>query len=179
MFDFLGPERLLRADSHRQMYRTLKAFTERRGEPLIGEFDVIVSNPPYVAENDPHLDQGDLRFEPRVALTPGGDGLAAIREITGQAQDQLREDGWLMFEHGLDQAEAVRDILKEHGFDEVGLPGCGHAARHGHRSARLGEIDVCAAIGGDHWIAGGSHRPHPLASRLGRAECRGKDRGLP
>ena len=83
------------------------------------EFDLIVSNPPYVADGDSHLDQGDLRFEPRTALTAGGDGLDCIRCIITSAAGHLAAGGWLLLEHGYDQAEACRRLLGEAGFDDV------------------------------------------------------------
>lgn len=77
-------------------------------------FDVIVSNPPYVAMDDPHLSRGDLRFEPMMALTDQSpDGLASIRAITAGASVHLRPNGWLMLEHGYNQAEAVRQLMCE------------------------------------------------------------------
>ena len=83
-------------------------------------FDVIVANPPYVAAGDPHLAQGDLRFEPPEALTDGSpDGLASIRAIVAGAKDHLRTGGWLLFEHGYDQAQAVRPILESGGFGSI------------------------------------------------------------
>lgn len=82
-------------------------------------FDLVVSNPPYVAAGDPHLDRGDLRFEPRRALTPGGDGLDAIRHIVPQAARCLRPGGWLVLEHGADQGEAVRAALAASGFHDI------------------------------------------------------------
>jgi release factor glutamine methyltransferase len=82
-------------------------------------FDVIVSNPPYVAEGDPHLHEGDLRFEPAAALASGDDGLDAIRIIIRDARAHLHEGGWLMFEHGFDQGADVRDLLLNHGYAEV------------------------------------------------------------
>jgi release factor glutamine methyltransferase len=82
-------------------------------------FDVILTNPPYVAENDPHMQQGDLRFEPANALTPGGDGLDALRAIIGQAPTHLHSNGWLLCEHGYDQAKAVRALLVATGFQSV------------------------------------------------------------
>lgn len=84
-----------------------------------GHFDVIVSNPPYIAEGDPHLREGDLRFEPAAALASGTDGLDAIRVIVGGARRHLRNGGWLLLEHGFDQGADVRDLLLEHGFAEV------------------------------------------------------------
>jgi release factor glutamine methyltransferase len=79
---------------------------------LKGEvFDMIVSNPPYVAENDPHLAAGDVRFEPRAALVSGADGLDAIRHIAAGARHSLKPGGWLLLEHGADQDAAVTGIL--------------------------------------------------------------------
>lgn len=82
-------------------------------------FDLIVSNPPYVATGDPHLQQGDLRFEPATALASGEDGLADIRIIVADAPAYLREGGWLLFEHGYEQADVCRDLLLDAGFGEV------------------------------------------------------------
>jgi release factor glutamine methyltransferase len=76
--------------------------------------EVLVSNPPYIEENDPHLTQGDVRFEPRSALVSGADGLDAITQIVSQCHHHLRPGGWLMLEHGYQQAEAVRELMKKH-----------------------------------------------------------------
>ncbi len=87
---------------------------------LSGEhFDLIVANPPYVAANDAHLAQGDLRFEPRSALASGADGLDDIRRICAQAKAHLDPGGWLLMEHGYDQAEQVRTLLRQSGFTGV------------------------------------------------------------
>lgn len=83
------------------------------------KFDVIVSNPPYIAAADPHLQQGDLRFEPLSALASGADGLDAIRVIVPAARAHLNPGGWLLFEHGYDQGERCRALLREHGFTHV------------------------------------------------------------
>lgn len=82
-------------------------------------FDLIVSNPPYIADNDVHLSQGDLRFEPRSALTDHADGLSALRIIIAGAATHLAPKGWLLMEHGYDQAAAVRALLTKQGFEEV------------------------------------------------------------
>lgn len=82
--------------------------------------DLIAGNPPYLAEDDPHLEVGDLRFEPRRALVSGSDGLDAIRDIVSSAPRCLRRGGLLMLEHGWTQAAAVRALLREAGFVEVG-----------------------------------------------------------
>ncbi len=83
-------------------------------------FDLIASNPPYIADGDPHLAQGDLRFEPPMALSCGPDGLDAIRTIIRDAPACLRPGGWLLLEHGWEQGEALRALLAEAGFVEVG-----------------------------------------------------------
>lgn len=82
-------------------------------------FNVIVSNPPYIEENDPHLSQGDLRFEPRAALASGSDGLDDIRHIIQHAPAYLSSNGWLIFEHGYNQAEQVGQLFKSAGFTAV------------------------------------------------------------
>jgi release factor glutamine methyltransferase len=85
-----------------------------------GTLDLVVSNPPYVAAGDPHLEQGDLRFEPEGALVAGSDGLDAIRRISGDASSALSNGGWLLLEHGHEQAEPVCELLRAAGFVEVG-----------------------------------------------------------
>ncbi len=82
-------------------------------------FALIASNPPYIPSGDPHLTQGDVRFEPRSALVAGDDGLDDIRLIVDQAPRHLEAEGWLLLEHGYDQAEAVRRLLVARGFDQV------------------------------------------------------------
>lgn len=86
--------------------------------PVAGRrFDLVVSNPPYIADRDPHLAAGDLRFEPRSALTDGSaDGLGSIRAIVASAAAHLNPGGWLLVEHGYDQAAAARRLLAEAGF---------------------------------------------------------------
>ena len=85
--------------------------------PLRGErFDLIASNPPYIAEGDPHLQQGDLRFEPATALSSGSDGLQDIRDIVSNAGEHLVAGGWLLLEHGLEQGDAIRELLEAAGF---------------------------------------------------------------
>jgi release factor glutamine methyltransferase len=103
-------------------------------EPVRGRrFSMIVSNPPYIAGADPHLSQGDLRFEPRAALTDGSaDGLDSIRAIVAGASEHLEAGGWLLFEHGYDQAGACRSLLEAAGFAAVvslpDLPGIARVA---------------------------------------------------
>jgi release factor glutamine methyltransferase len=85
-----------------------------------GRFDAILSNPPYVAERDPHLDSGDVRFEPRQALVAGPEGMDALRLIARCANDHLRQGGWLIVEHGCDQGEKVMQLLQAEGYSDVG-----------------------------------------------------------
>lgn len=82
-------------------------------------YDLIVANPPYVAEGDAHLQQGDLRFEPRRALAAGADGLNDLRRIIAQAPQHLRAGGWLLLEHGYNQAAACAQLLAASGFRDV------------------------------------------------------------
>jgi len=90
-------------------------FDAVRGE----RFELIVSNPPYVAAGDPHLERGDLRFEPRSALVAGVDGLDALRVIAHGAAAQLEAGGWLLLEHGEGQHRAVQDLLAANGLASV------------------------------------------------------------
>ena len=83
-------------------------------------FDFIVSNPPYIKEGDENLDGDGVRFEPRSALTSGSDGLDDIREIIHKAPLHLNNGGYLMLEHGYDQAEAIKELFLEHGFVNTG-----------------------------------------------------------
>lgn len=82
-------------------------------------FDAIVSNPPYIAENDEHLSQGDLRFEPRLALVSGQDGLKDLHQIIQQAKAYLKSGGYLLLEHGFDQAEKVATLFKKAGYTHI------------------------------------------------------------
>ena len=79
-------------------------------------FELIVSNPPYVPESDPHLEQGDVRFEPREALAGGADGLLTLHQIAETARYHLTDGGYLILEHGFDQGARLRDLLKELGY---------------------------------------------------------------
>ncbi|MFF7705956.1 peptide chain release factor N(5)-glutamine methyltransferase [Pseudomonas sp. NPDC007930] len=89
-------------------------------EAVAGErFELIVSNPPYIASGDPHLAAGDVRFEPESALVSGEDGLDDIRLIIAQAPRHLLPGGWLMLEHGYDQAARVRELLAQHDFEQI------------------------------------------------------------
>ena len=83
------------------------------------DYDIIVSNPPYIAENDPHLHQGDLPWEPRSALTSGTDGLDDIKIISHQARSYLKPGGSLILEHGYNQKEQVQKLLEDLGYVDV------------------------------------------------------------
>jgi release factor glutamine methyltransferase len=107
------------------------------------KFDLVVSNPPYIPAGDPHLERGDLRFEPRDALVAGPDGLDAIRRIVASAPAHLRPGGWLLLEHGHDQADACASLLAEAGF---------------------GQRTVFADLAGIRRVAGG-RLVHPASSR--------------
>jgi release factor glutamine methyltransferase len=100
-------------------------------------YQLIASNPPYIAANDRHLAEGDVRFEPSSALVAGLDGLDDIRLIITQAPDYLEVGGWLLLEHGFDQAEAVRQLLSARGFSAV------ESRRDlgGHERISLGRFD--------------------------------------
>ncbi|WP_417311385.1 peptide chain release factor N(5)-glutamine methyltransferase [Ectopseudomonas khazarica] len=100
-------------------------------------FGLILSNPPYIRADDRHLDQGDVRFEPSSALVAGADGLDDIRAIIQAAPQYLLAGGWLLLEHGFDQAEAVRELLATAGFSEA------HSRRDlgGHERISLGRFD--------------------------------------
>lgn len=87
--------------------------------PETAVFDLIVSNPPYIAATDHHLDEGDVRFEPRLALTDEDDGLSCLREIAAGTQSRLLPGGWLMVEHGYDQGVSVRELFRAAGLAEV------------------------------------------------------------
>jgi len=115
----VSPEALTIARRNAERLALTVAFTESdwwRG--LSGrQFDLIVSNPPYIAADDPHL--AALRHEPIGALTPGGDGLDALRRIVEGSNAHLVSGGWLLLEHGHDQARAVRGMLQEAGYLDV------------------------------------------------------------
>ena len=97
------------------LFQQSEWFAALRGEV----FDVIMSNPPYVAEHDIHLQRGDLRFEPQLALSSGIDGLRDLKCIVQGAPAHLSAGGWLLVEHGFNQQAAVLDLFATHGFSEV------------------------------------------------------------
>ena len=99
-------------------------------------FDLIVSNPPYICADDPHLARGDVRFEPITALASGADGLDDIRLIIDGAATHLETGGWLLLEHGYDQCEAVSDLLREAGFAAIEVI----TDLQGHDRVSLGQL---------------------------------------
>ena len=110
------------AEDNRQSlgFNHVKVFQSDWCQALKGShYDLIVSNPPYIEATDPHLKQGDVRFEPLSALTSGDDGLEDIRVICQQTRLCLKSSGWLVLEHGYNQAESVQQIMLEHGFEQV------------------------------------------------------------
>ncbi|PVF12757.1 peptide chain release factor N(5)-glutamine methyltransferase, partial [Yersinia pestis] len=88
-------------------------------EPVSGRFALIASNPPYIDANDPHLNEGDVRYEPHSALVAAAEGMADLAAIVSQAPGYLDPGGWLMLEHGWQQANAVQELLKNSGFSAV------------------------------------------------------------
>lgn len=118
----ISPDALVVA-RHNAEHHGLANVEFRQGswfEPLAGErFDFIVSNPPYIREGDPHLNEGDLRYEPTTALVAGPSGLEALQAIVLDANKHLHAGGWLALEHGYDQADAVAMMLRELGYSTV------------------------------------------------------------
>lgn len=119
--DASGAALAVARDNARRLNITNVEFRQGDWCAALGDdrFDLIMSNPPYIAEGDPHLHEGDLRFEPAAALASGPDGLDAIRIIVRSARKHLRDKGWLLFEHGFDQAPAVRELLAAQAYAEV------------------------------------------------------------
>ncbi|MFK3683080.1 peptide chain release factor N(5)-glutamine methyltransferase [Pseudomonas sp. NPDC088890] len=106
-------------------------------DALDGErFDLIISNPPYIRAEDPHLAAGDVRFEPSSALVAGQDGLDDLRVIIARAPGHLLPGGWLLLEHGYDQAADVRELLSQQGFGDV----CSRIDLGGHERISLGRL---------------------------------------
>jgi release factor glutamine methyltransferase len=116
-----SPAALALAQRNAQRHGVAVEFLHSNWYAALGprEFDIIVSNPPYIVAGDPHLTQGDLRFEPADALTDHADGLSALRTIVSGSVSHLVSGGWLFMEHGYDQAAAVRDLVRAQGFAEV------------------------------------------------------------
>jgi len=88
-------------------------------DPVIGHFDFIISNPPYIAEGDVHLDDSSMSFEPKIALTSGPDGFRDLSLIIEKSPEYLNSGGWLILEHGFDQSDQVTAAMREAGFEEI------------------------------------------------------------
>jgi release factor glutamine methyltransferase len=116
-----SPEALAVASRNASRHAVAVRFVQGDWFIPLGEerFDVIASNPPYVADGDPHLVEGDVRFEPRAALLGGPDGLGCIRSIAAAARTHLAPGGWLAFEHGYDQGPACLQLLVGLGYTNV------------------------------------------------------------
>ncbi|MEQ1519449.1 MAG: peptide chain release factor N(5)-glutamine methyltransferase, partial [Usitatibacteraceae bacterium] len=118
----ISPGALKIATENAQRLSAKVQFIESSWYDALGDakFDLIASNPPYVAADDVHLSQGDLRFEPQIALTDRSpDGMQSIRTIIEGARTRLNDGGWLLFEHGYDQADACRALLEKNGFTNL------------------------------------------------------------
>jgi release factor glutamine methyltransferase len=134
------PEAVALAERNRARLKLTNAnFIESHWfSALVGQrYQLIASNPPYIAANDRHLAEGDVRFEPSSALVAGADGLDDIRLIIQQAPGYLHAGGWLLLEHGFDQAPAVRQLLAERGFSAVDS----RLDLGGHERISLGRFD--------------------------------------
>jgi len=116
----INPKTLAVAKENATTLRLAVSFKESAWFDAINDrFDLVISNPPYIESDDPHLQQGDLRFEPAGALASGQDGLDDIRLLVKQALKHLKKDGYLLLEHGYQQAEAVRNLMAEAGYVDI------------------------------------------------------------
>lgn len=111
--------KLARHNAMQLQLKNIEFYCGDWGEALpCKKFDLIVSNPPYIAQNDPHLQQGDVRFEPKIALE-AGDGLSELQKIIIQAKEYLKIGGLLMLEHGYDQSEKVQNLLHQNKYQNI------------------------------------------------------------
>jgi len=118
--DFLpAAAALAQANRDHLKLTNVEIFTGSWLEPLVGKFDLIVSNPPYIDANDEHLARGDVRFEPLTALVATQSGLKDLRDIIEGARDYLVASGWLLLEHGFEQGEHVRRLFESSGYQSA------------------------------------------------------------
>lgn len=128
---------LAERNRQRLQLNNVHVHTSHWYDALDGEcFDLIISNPPYIRAEDPHLVAGDVRFEPSSALVAGQDGLDDLRVIIARAPGHLLPGGWLLLEHGYDQAADVRELLSQQGFGDV----CSRIDLGGHERISLGRL---------------------------------------
>ena len=108
-----------RSNAQKLEIQNIEFYCGDWGEALPDKkYDVIVSNPPYIDKNDPHLKQGDVKFEPKIALE-SGDGLSSIRKIIAQAKSRLKTNGLLVLEHGHDQSKAIQHLLQKYNYKDI------------------------------------------------------------